>query len=467
MKKIIGLFILNLLCIQSFSQHPEIDSLNRLLIDSEEDTTTINRIILLSVLYSSYDIDSAIMYAEKSMDMSRKLDYAAGEAKSMYCQGMAISYSGNDARALELYLSALKIFETEKQHDWMVKCQIEISGVYSDLNDYRDALDYSQRAYQLSKTIHANDLLFEAAYNNGYSYVKLKKPDSALLYFQESYQLANDSKHDTKRMLGQAFGGLGLVNNKLGNDDIALPYLYKGIRNSADAFDLYNLMFNYDFIAHVFAEDNKKDSAIDYFDKALVIADKLKYEKEKLEIYKPLAMLYETSDPLKSIEYFKLESALRDSLDDAGMQWDIQNLTYYESLRQKDLQEQAELEAKQRKDDMEYAAIALAFVVFLITFLLLSRSIIVHERAIEFLGIIVLLIFFEFINLMLHPFLERITDHSPVLMLAGLMIVAAIIIPFHHRLEKYIKSKLLEKNKRLRLIAAKKTIARMEKNTES
>ncbi|MEO8117303.1 MAG: tetratricopeptide repeat protein, partial [Bacteroidota bacterium] len=372
----------------------------------------------------------------------------------------------NDARALELYLSALKIFENEKLYDWMVRCQIEISGVYSDLNDYRDALDYSQRAYDLSKSIHANDLLFEAAYNNGYSYVKLKKPDSALVYFQESYQLANNSKIDSKRMLGQAFGGLGLVNNKLGNADIALPYLYKGIRNSSAAFDLYNLMFNYDFIAHVFTKENQNDSAIEYFNKALVIADKLNYEKEKLDIYKPLAMLFEKTDPSKSIEYFKLERALRDSMDDVGMQWDIQNLTYYESLRQKDLLEQAALEAQQRKDDMEYAAIALAFVLFLICFLLLSRSIIVHERAIEFLGIIVLLIFFEFINLMLHPFLEKITNHSPVLMLVGLMLVAAIIIPFHHKLEKFIKSKVIEKNKRLRLIAAKKTIARMEKAEE-
>ncbi len=467
MKKIFFLFFLSNLFNQAFSQHPEIDSLNKLLTNSKEDTITINSIIQLSVLYSSYDIDSTIMYAEKSMEMSRKLKYAAGEAKSMYCQGMAISYSGNDARALELYLSALKIFENEKLYDWMVRCQIEISGVYSDLNDYRDALDYSQRAYNLSKSIHANDLLFEAAYNNGYSYVKLKKPDSALVYFQESYQLANNSKIDSKRMLGQAFGGLGLVNNKLGNDDIALPYLYKGIRNSSAAFDLYNLMFNYDFIAHVYAEENQNDSAIVYYNKALLIADKLNYEKEKLDIYKPLAMLFEKSDPSKSIEYFKLESALRDSMDDVGMQWDIQNLTYYESLRQKDLQEQAALEAQQRKDDMEYAAIALAFVLFLITFLLLSRSIIVHERAIEFLGIIVLLIFFEFINLMLHPFLEKITNHSPVLMLAGLMLVAAIIIPFHHKLEKYIKSKVIEKNKRLRLIAAKKTIARMEKVPES
>lgn len=467
MRKLFCLLMSIVFFMQAFSQHPEIDKLKNLLVNANKDTTTVNRIIQLSVLYSSYDIDSALKYAANSLVLSKKLKYTIGIAMSKYCTGMAISYMGNDARALSLYLEALKIFEEENRKDWMVKCQIEISGLYSDLNDFRDALDYSQRAYVISKSIHANDLLFEAAYNNGYSYVKLNKPDSALLYFQESYQLATESKVDTKRMLGQAFGGLGLVNNQLKNNDIALPYLYKGIENSTEAFDLYNLMFNYDFIAHVFTEDNKKDSAIEYFNKALVIADKLKYEKEKLVIYRPLALLYETSDPAKSIEYFKKESALRDSLDDAGMQWDIQNLTYHESQRQQDLQEQEALAAQQRKDNLEYAGIALGFIICLIAFLLLSKSLIVHEKAIEFLGIIVLLIFFEFINLILHPFLEKVTNHSPLLMLGSLMVVAAIIIPFHHKLEKFIEAKVIEKNKRLRLIAAKKTIARMEENDGS
>lgn len=467
MRKLFSLCILHIIFIHAFSQHPEIDSLKNLLLKAKKDTTTVNRIIQLSVLYSSYDIDSALKYAGNSLEMSKKLKYPCGMAKSKYCTGMAISYTGNDARALSLYLEALKIFEEEDRKDWMVKCQIEISGLYSDLNDYRDALDYSQRAYTISTFIQAKDLLFEAAYNNGYSYVKLNKPDSALIYFQESYQLANESKDDTKRMLGQAFGGLGLVNFQLGNNDIALPYLYKGIQYSTDAFDLYNLMFNYDFIAHVFANEKENDSAINYFNKALAIADKLKYEKEKLVIYRPLALLYEQSDPAKSIEYFKMESALRDSLDDAGMQWDIQNLTYHESQRQLDLKEQEELAAQQRKDNMEYIGIALGFIICLIAFLLLSKSLIVHEKAIEYLGIIVLLIFFEFINLMLHPFLEKITNHSPLLMLGSLMLVAAVIIPFHHKLEKFIEAKVIEKNKRLRLIAAKKTIARMEKNNES
>lgn len=95
-------------------------------------------------------------------------------------------------------------------------------------------------------------------------------------------------------------------------------------------------------------------------------------------------------------------------------------------------------------------------------FLLLSRTIIVNARFIIFLGAVALLLFFEFINLLLHPFLENITHHSPALMLGALAIIAAILVPLHHRLEKWIKVKLVEKNKRIRLAAAKKLIADLE-----
>ena len=65
---------------------------------------------------------------------------------------------------------------------------------------------------------------------------------------------------------------------------------------------------------------------------------------------------------------------------------------------------------------------------------------------------------FEFLNLLLHPFLERITHHSPVLMLLSLVCIAALLVPLHHKLEHLAVHKLVEKNKQIRLAEAKKTI---------
>lgn len=83
-------------------------------------------------------------------------------------------------------------------------------------------------------------------------------------------------------------------------------------------------------------------------------------------------------------------------------------------------------------------------------------------KMIEFLGVIALLIVFEFLNLLLHPFLERVTHHSPVLMLLALVCIAALLVPLHHRIEKWATAKLVEKNKKIRLASAKKTIEELE-----
>ena len=77
-----------------------------------------------------------------------------------------------------------------------------------------------------------------------------------------------------------------------------------------------------------------------------------------------------------------------------------------------------------------------------------------------------LLVVFEFINLLVHPFLEEFTNHSQILMLLLLVGLAALLIPLHHRMEKWTINKLIEKNKERRLADAKKTIEKLEANVE-
>ena len=101
----------------------------------------------------------------------------------------------------------------------------------------------------------------------------------------------------------------------------------------------------------------------------------------------------------------------------------------------------------------------------LIVFLLLSRSIIVSHKLVEILSVIALLVVFEFINLLIHPWLEKITHHSPILMLLALVAIAALIVPLHHKLEHWTTKKLVEKNKAIRLAQAKKTIEELEEPT--
>lgn len=57
---------------------------------------------------------------------------------------------------------------------------------------------------------------------------------------------------------------------------------------------------------------------------------------------------------------------------------------------------------------------------------------------------------------------SNMTRDSPSLMLLALVAVAALIVPFHHRLEKWTTKKLVEKNKEVRLAKAKKIVEQLE-----
>ena len=50
------------------------------------------------------------------------------------------------------------------------------------------------------------------------------------------------------------------------------------------------------------------------------------------------------------------------------------------------------------------------------------------------------------------------------LMLLALVCIAALLVPLHHRVEKWATAKLVEKNKKIRLANAKKTIEQLEKD---
>ncbi len=134
-----------------------------------------------------------------------------------------------------------------------------------------------------------------------------------------------------------------------------------------------------------------------------------------------------------------------------------QAMSFENDLRQQKLEEE-------RHQNIQFALIAFGIITFIILFLLFSRSIVANERLISFFGILGLLIVFEFINLLFHPWLASVTHESPVLMLLALVLIASLLIPLHHRLEKWIKEKMVEKNKKIRLEAAKKTIEKLEKN---
>ena len=62
------------------------------------------------------------------------------------------------------------------------------------------------------------------------------------------------------------------------------------------------------------------------------------------------------------------------------------------------------------------------------------------------MGIVSVLLFFEYITLLLHPFIAEKSHHSPIIEIVIFVAIAAIITPAHHRIQHWLLKKLAEYN---------------------
>ena len=98
-------------------------------------------------------------------------------------------------------------------------------------------------------------------------------------------------------------------------------------------------------------------------------------------------------------------------------------------------------EAQERAQQLQLMLIGIFIpIFFLLTVFLSKRKI--HVKAIKTLGIISLLLLFEYITLLFHPFVLSITNHTPIFELLIFVSIAALLIPTHHRVEFWLINKL-------------------------
>jgi len=160
--------------------------------------------------------------------------------------------------------------------------------------------------------------------------------------------------------------------------------------------------------------------------------------------------------------YAKLCIAYRDSVIATQNRSQLKTQLFAQQLKDmEDAKLRAE-EAAARSRNIQFGIIALIVITLGIFLLVLSRTAVVGARAIKNLSLIALLLFFEFINLLVHPVLGEITHHSPLLLLLCMAVIAGLLIPLHHRMEHLITNMLVSKNNRVRLEAARKTIEELE-----
>jgi tetratricopeptide (TPR) repeat protein len=456
MKKISLFLLLSFFALKISAQAPEIDSLTKLLKTEIPDTVRVEILRKLSFYGQSFRL--GVDYATEGLDLARKINFENGEAACLYQLGNCYMSISNFSIALHYFIESLKVRERVKDINGIAKSNHGIGTIYYEQGDYKKALSYYEKSLLMESIDNYRLATFYQDFGDCYS--RLNLSDSALVYYQRSYEKFNLTTD--KYQLNVTLSGLGNMQNKMGNAELALGYFRQALRNGVAYNDTLNLSFTNLEIAKLFDAAGQQDSSIFYAGQSLFYAQKGTVLKNVIASGNLLSKLYKNKDDKSALHYLEISQAANDSLFSREKSMQIQNMFFTESQRETELAEKAKKDWEDRKQNIEYALIALGIITFVILFLLLSRSIIVNEKMISFFGILGLLVVFEFINLFIHPFLEKVTHHNLVLMLLVLVAVASLLIPLHHRMEKWIKEKMVLKNKRIRLDNAKKTIEQLE-----
>ncbi|MEO7393611.1 MAG: hypothetical protein ABIU11_01635 [Chitinophagaceae bacterium] len=435
-----------------------IDSLKTVLSTTAKPIDRFTILVAISqVAFTTGDTDSAT--CTQLLQIAQTLKNDSLLAISYNIIGQYISrVKGDNTTGLDYFFKAIPL--AEKAHDKrrLSSIYFDIAIAYSNLQNNEAFGKYIRKGGEnLPDTSHPLYNFMLVQYQRGMAtyFVLKNQPDSALVYAQPL--TITSQRINSQLYIFNSIFLNGAVQDQLGEKEMASLYFKKALAQASSKSNYSQLLFASVYIPFLLRNKSftaAKEQAMQLFNGFLAenYDFKLKGAGFMRQVYDSLRQ------PDSAYYYAKKEIELNQVIFNQNNINKIQALAFNEQIRTIEEDARQKKEKEQRKQNIQFALIAFGIITFIVLFLLFSRSIVANEKWISFFGVLGLLIVFEFINLLFHPWLALFTHESPVLMLLALVLIASLLIPLHHKLEKWIREKMVEKNKKIRLAAAKKTI---------
>ena len=411
---------------------------------TKEDT---NRVLLyddISYKYGFFKKDSSVFYQTLVYELSKKIGYENGIKMSLFNLANLNNIFGNYLESIKLTTELVNIAESSKDTSYLLSSLTYLTYTYGEAKDFDNELKYAKIIASLlnfySNKTEANLYASVTINNIGDAFMNKGELDSALFYFQSSYQTALKFT-DSDQFLPLL--SLGDINYKMNNFALALEYYRKSLKilpESAGRTDKIKIM---NALGIAFEKLNNQDSAILYFTTAYKLATAQGFLQGVLNSSEKLSKIYTTKRVYDSaFKYQNIYIATKDSLYNVDKVRLLDNFNFKEEILQKELLEQKNQAQEDRRRNIRLALIAVFIPVFSAFVYFIGKKRKINHNVITLLGLASLLMFFEFITLLIHPLIEKITKHDAILMYLILLIIASILAPLHHRLETFVKTKL-------------------------
>jgi tetratricopeptide (TPR) repeat protein len=342
-------------------------------------------------------------------------------------------------RFSELYLSLRNDLTAKEYLSRSVELNQKHKNAEGLINDYIDLARLTDKRYYIEKALSLSDSLNLENYfirakdiMYGYYTILVKNSDSTMKFLSDNTDLT-----ETWKNIGMPYYylNIGSVYEYVDKWDSAVYYFQLAQPGYEKHFNDKNRQELYAEIGKCYSLLQKPEQAILYYEKALALNKQINSLVNAITYSDALSALYGQIDDYKKAFYYSRQGiVLKDSLQKIANQRDIAliELTNEEKRHERELQ--AITTQKLVKRNLQYMAITVSITVFFFLLIVLGMFPI-SNFTIKLLGYFAFISLFEFIVLLIDPFLHHLTHGQPLQIWLIKIVLIALLVPLQHYLE--------------------------------
>ncbi|MHB8260520.1 MAG: tetratricopeptide repeat protein [Bacteroidia bacterium] len=275
MKKLTILLLLFVMAREeAISQNKKLDSLCKVYNNkSQADTNRLKAIHAIAWFYRSNNPDTAIVLAEKELQLAIKAKSKKYQASAYTIMCLSLKNKGNYPKALEYILKALPLFEEIGNKQGIGDCYSSIGTVYYYQSNYPKVLEYYLKALKIYEEIGNKRGTSNCYGNIGAVYKEQTNYPKALDYYSKGLKIYEEI--GDKKGTGNCYSNLGGMYTAQKNYPKSLECHLKSLKLYEEIGNKQGIGVCYLNIGAVYQEQANYAKALEYYLKSLQLLEEI------------------------------------------------------------------------------------------------------------------------------------------------------------------------------------------------
>ena len=437
--------------------------------------------------------DTAFILAEELVFYGLNNNYLKAQAAAYILQGVSWLNRDDFPQTLNYYTRALQIYEQIGDQSGIANALANVGAVYDNQGDYPKALDYYIQCIEINEQIGNQIGNANTLGNIGAIYMKQDDYSKALDYYMQGLEI-NELVGD-QHVAGTLIGEIGTIYLHQGDYPKALDYKTQSLEINELIGNQIGIANSFQDIGTIYSKQGDYVKALDYYLQSLEINEKMGDQSQiassltfigvlyqnqgdypkalnycqsgyelslsigSLEIQEEgCSCLYEIYKAMgngnKTLKYLELLNVIEDSLNDEGTSKKLQRMEFQKQMFADSLARNEEvllaqqieeelIQSKNRRNQIQYSLVVMV-VLFLAALIAVVAKFSINPKVASTLIFIFFILIFEFLLVVLDPWVETITDGEVGFKIGINSIMALLIFGIHQISEKRLKKALIK-----------------------